>query len=77
MTTEQLATRFSDITPPPAIWTWGQRVPVAELTILAAPGGTGKGILCADLAARIARGRAARWRGRRAARIGAHGEQRG
>jgi AAA domain len=56
--TEQLATRFSDIDPLPAIWTWRQRVPVAELTILAAPGGTGKGILCADLAARISRGEA-------------------
>ena len=58
MTTEQLATRFSDIVPLPAIWTWRQRVPVAELTIMAAPGGTGKGILSADLAARISRGEA-------------------
>jgi hypothetical protein len=56
MTTDQLATRFSDIDPLPAIWTWRQRIPVAELTILAAPGGTGKGILSADLAARISRG---------------------
>ena len=65
MTTEQLATRFSDIAPLPAIWTWAQRVPVAELTILAAPGGTAKGILCADLSrADLARGRAARWRAR-------------
>jgi hypothetical protein len=56
--TELLATRFADIDPLPAIWTWRQRVPVAELTILAAPGGTGKGILCADLAARISTGTA-------------------
>jgi hypothetical protein len=56
MASDTLATRFSDIDPLPAIWTWRQRVPVAELTILAAPGGTGKGILCADLAARISRG---------------------
>jgi AAA domain len=56
MTTEPLALRFSEIDPLPALWTWRQRVPVAELTVCAAPGGTGKGILCADLAARISRG---------------------
>jgi hypothetical protein len=56
MTSGTLATRFDQIEPLPAIWTWHQRVPVAELTILAAPGGTGKGILSADLAARISRG---------------------
>ena len=53
----ELATRFADIDPLPAVWTWRQRVPVAELTILAGPGGVGKGILCADLAARISTGR--------------------
>jgi hypothetical protein len=58
MTTDQLATRFSDIDPLPAVWTWRQRVPVAELTIVAGPGGSGKGILCCDLAARISTGRA-------------------
>lgn len=55
--TALLATRFTEIDPLPAVWTWRQRVPVAELSILAAPGGTGKGILCADLAARISMGR--------------------
>jgi AAA domain len=54
----ELATRFSHIDPLPAVWTWRQRVPVAELTVLAAPGGTGKGILCADLAARLSVGAA-------------------
>lgn len=53
---EMLATPFADVVPVEAEYVWRNRVPVGELTILAALGGTGKGMLTVDLAARISRG---------------------
>ena len=50
------ATAYADIQPLPADWLWTERIPKSELTIMAAEGGTGKGMLCVDLAARITRG---------------------
>ncbi len=51
-----IARPFASIDPLPALWTWRNRIPVGELTILGAPGGTGKGMLAADLAAKISTG---------------------
>lgn len=47
---------YADLEPLPADWLLKDRIPRSELTILAALGGTGKGMLCYDLAARISRG---------------------
>jgi hypothetical protein len=57
MTTESPAVPYSEIDPLPALWAWDQRIPEGELTIIAAAGGTGKGILAAGLAARKTAGR--------------------
>jgi putative DNA primase/helicase len=50
------ATAYADVEPLEADWLLRDRIPKSELTILAALGGTGKGMLCCDLAARISRG---------------------
>lgn len=51
-----VAVAFSAVDELDAEWVWQDRIPVAELTILAGKGGGGKGLLTADLAARITRG---------------------
>lgn len=40
----------------PTDWLWWPRIPKNAITILAARGGTGKGLVCADIAARITTG---------------------
>ena len=50
------ATAYAGIEPLPADWLLRDRIPRSELTILAALGGTGKGMWTVDLAARISRG---------------------
>ena len=50
------AVAYADVEPLEADWLLRDRIPKSELTILAALGGTGKGMLCCDLAARISRG---------------------
>src|SRR6202790_1012284 len=50
------ATAYANVEPLEADWIWKDRVPKSELTILAALGRTGKGMLCCDLTARISRG---------------------
>lgn len=55
-TAETIATAYTDVEPLEADWLLRDRIPKSELTILAALGGTGKGMLCCDLAARISRG---------------------
>ena len=47
---------YADVDPLPAEWLWAGHIPFGELTIMAGLGGTGKGMLCCDLAARISRG---------------------
>jgi AAA domain len=55
MTDFELRT-FDQITPVEPEWCWPGFVPCGTVTIVAAPGGTGKSFLAADLAARISRG---------------------
>jgi hypothetical protein len=50
------ATPYAAVDRLAAEWAWQSRIPVGELTILAGLGGTGKGLLTVDLAARISRG---------------------
>lgn len=40
-------------------WLWWPRIPGGSITIFAAKGGTGKGIMCSDLVSRVTRG--AKW----------------
>ena len=56
MVRTSLATPYAEVQPLPAEWVWQDRIPVGELTIMAGLGGTGKGLLCSDLAARISLG---------------------
>jgi RecA-family ATPase len=46
----------SSIPPKSTEWLWYPYIPAGELTILAAPGGVGKGLAAADIAARVSRG---------------------
>lgn len=47
---------YSDIEPLDPEWLWEGRIPLGELTVLAAKGGTGKTFAACDLAARVTRG---------------------
>lgn len=46
----------STITPRNPTWLWWPLIPMEAISVLASPGGVGKGLLCADLVARITRG---------------------
>jgi RecA-family ATPase len=52
----QLFTPASSIAPKSTEWLWYPYIPAGELTVLAAPGGVGKGLVAVDIAARISRG---------------------
>lgn len=47
---------FAQVEPTEPEWVWDGLVPAGQVTLLAAPGGTGKSFLAADLAARVSRG---------------------
>lgn len=57
MTDESTSRSYADIYPYDVNWLWRNRIPMAEITIMAARGGTGKGMLCADIAGRVTTGR--------------------
>jgi hypothetical protein len=46
----------AQVVPVDAQWTWYPRIGEGGINLMGAPGGTGKGLLCADLAARITKG---------------------
>jgi AAA domain len=48
----------STVKPQDADWLWWPYIPAGSITIIGARGGTGKGVLCADLAAKTSRGEA-------------------
>jgi KaiC/GvpD/RAD55 family RecA-like ATPase len=50
------ARTFAEVEPVPAEWIWEGRIPAGEVTLLCAPGGTGKSFLAADICARVSRG---------------------
>ena len=49
-------TAYDSITATPPDFLWDGRLPMGEVSIIAGMGGSGKGLLLADLAARISRG---------------------
>ena len=49
-------TAYDSITATPPDFLWEGRLPMGEVSIIAGMGGCGKGLLLADLAARISRG---------------------
>lgn len=49
-------TNPADVTPLAVEWAWRHRIPTGTLTLLAGPGGIGKGALYVDLVARLTRG---------------------
>jgi hypothetical protein len=50
-------TLASNIAPKSTQWLWYPFIPAGEMTVLAAPGGVGKGLVGADIAARVSTGR--------------------
>ena len=48
---------YADIAPQPKAWLWGGRLLRGGVTIVAGPGGSAKGLMAADLAARVTTGR--------------------
>jgi hypothetical protein len=50
------AMSYADIEAVEAEWLWDGRIPLGEVTVLAAMGGTGKTFAMCDLAARVTRG---------------------
>jgi hypothetical protein len=52
-----MTTTYADIPALPTQWLWQDRLPRGDVSLLAAPGGTGKGMLLCDLAARVTTGR--------------------
>src|SRR5262249_2200101 len=45
------------ITPEDPKWAWYPRIGLGSINLLGAKGGTGKGVLCANLAAHVTKGR--------------------
>jgi hypothetical protein len=55
---EPVLVRMADVAPEQVRWLWPGRIPLGKLTLLAGPGGLGKSMLTADIAARVSRGKA-------------------
>jgi putative DNA primase/helicase len=49
-------TAYNEIEALPTEWLWAGRIPSGEVTLVAGQGGSGKGLLAVDLAARVSRG---------------------